>query len=141
MSTDTDDVFEQKIVDAYAQLRQHPGLPQNLFERLRCVRTMLAAAPKSVISGPRLLLKEPLMWVALTPPQTVVGKADDCQVCLEQADVSKHHCCFEFRDDLWTVRDLDSKNGLFVNGIRQQQKALSDGDILQLGSATLVFFV
>lgn len=36
------------------------------------------------------------------------------------------------------IADLDSKNGLFVNGVRCQQAALCDGDIVRIGESLLL---
>ncbi|GBG34931.1 Hypothetical Protein FCC1311_111542 [Hondaea fermentalgiana] len=40
----------------------------------------------------------------------------------------------------WVIRDLDSTNGILVNGIRVQEYPLRDGDIVSFGGATSVPF-
>jgi transcriptional regulator with GAF, ATPase, and Fis domain len=39
----------------------------------------------------------------------------------------------------WTIKDMRSKNGLFVNGTRLKEAALESGDEIRLGEAVLTF--
>jgi adenylate cyclase len=43
-------------------------------------------------------------------------------------NVSGIHCEFLHRDGYWYVRDLDSTNGVKVNGLRVREKLLHPGD-------------
>ncbi len=47
-------------------------------------------------------------------------------------NVSSHHCELEFVDGYWRVRDLNSRNGVKVNGVRCQTKWLLPGDVLSI---------
>src|SRR5438105_4645102 len=67
----------------------------------------------------------------------VVGRAEDCQVCLPtdyaHSDVSRHHCEFEITPPRIRVRDLGSRNGTFVNGEKigqRDSRALPDAETL-----------
>lgn len=53
--------------------------------------------------------------------------------------VSRHHATLTERDGQWLVEDLGSANGTFVNGARATDHALRDGDLIRIGSTTLVF--
>jgi eukaryotic-like serine/threonine-protein kinase len=59
----------------------------------------------------------------------VVGRAPDCDLQLpnawENVDVSRHHCLFEIDPPRVRVRDLTSRNGTFVNGVRIGERASS----------------
>lgn len=63
----------------------------------------------------------------------LVGRADDCNVVLPGAEVSRHHAELIHRGPLWVVRDLKSRNGIHVNGKQTEQEALSPGDVLRIG--------
>lgn len=67
------------------------------------------------------------------------GRAND--IVLQDASVSREHC--ELVADTvgngWTVRDLDSTNGVSVNGSRVRERALSPGDRVAFGSVELRF--
>ncbi len=65
---------------------------------------------------------------------------DSCNpVQLAMPEVSKQHAFVQFGSDGWRIRDLNSRNGLYVNGNRVQAAVLKDGDRLTVGPYTLVF--
>jgi hypothetical protein len=71
--------------------------------------------------------------------QTVIGRSKDCDIQLADPNVSRRHA--EIRQEgaaYWAV-DLDSTNGMEVNGRRQQRAKLRQGDRIVLGSTELVF--
>lgn len=52
--------------------------------------------------------------------------------------VSRHHCVIEPVDDGFLIRDLNSRNGTFVNGELITQRMLGHGDRIQIGDHHLV---
>jgi len=75
---------------------------------------------------------------ALTQPSTVLGRAEDCDLRIPLAAVSRHHCRLTVSDDeRLFVRDLDSSNGTYVNNERVEQAELHAGDRLNIG--TVIF--
>jgi hypothetical protein len=63
-----------------------------------------------------------------------VGRSQDCDVVVGEETVSRFHA--ELRhseDDEWTVRDLDSTNGTWLNGSRIREARVCRGDVLRLG--------
>ena len=55
----------------------------------------------------------------------------------EDPRLSRNHLVFERRGDLWTVRDLGSKNGTFVNEQRiSAEHPLTEGDVVSAGELT-----
>jgi len=71
--------------------------------------------------------------------RTLVGAAAGCQVVIEDPHVSDRQASIRFSDGSFTVTDLDSTNGTFVNEERVQQQALSDGDRVRFGTTDWVF--
>jgi len=63
----------------------------------------------------------------------VVGRDPMCDLSHDDALLSRRHAEFAMTGDEVTVRDLGSRNGLFVNGTRAAEKALRPGDIVQIG--------
>lgn len=56
---------------------------------------------------------------------------------------SRHHAVVHLATGLAghvaTLKDCDSKNGTFVNGVRIQRSLLSDGDVLRIGNTLFLF--
>jgi hypothetical protein len=63
-----------------------------------------------------------------------LGAAAKCDVCLEDSHVSDQHASLRFQDGAFTLTDLDSTNGTFVNGEKIARQELADGDRVRFGS-------
>ena len=75
--------------------------------------------------------------VVLQGPRVVVGRSSRCDLTLADESISRNHAELLLGPDGWTLRDLDSRNGIEVNGRRVSQRALRDGDQLRIGSVAL----
>jgi hypothetical protein len=75
----------------------------------------------------------------LTPPRVVIGRSRECDVVLDDPNVSRQHA--ELRADAgrWLVRDLGSTNGVLVNGRAVERAALEAGDEITVGRSVLSF--
>ena len=72
-------------------------------------------------------------------PPTTLGRDLSCDVTLDDASVSRHHARIERagRDQL-VLRDLDSRNGCFVNRCRVDgEHIVKPGDLIRLGEVLL----
>ncbi len=70
--------------------------------------------------------------IPLLKPRLIVGRQRSCDIALEFANVSSRHCELELINGYWYVRDLDSRNGIKVNGIRCDSHWLMPGDIISV---------
>ncbi len=68
----------------------------------------------------------------LMDDRIVIGRGRSCELRLKFATVSTEHCCLEFRDGYWLARDLDSRNGIRVNGETTRESWLMPGDTLSV---------
>jgi signal transduction histidine kinase len=78
------------------------------------------AKTKLIISGP-VETKE----VPLNPKGTTLGRGSNCDIILDDAAVSRHHA--RISQDLfgrWIVEDLDSQNGILIEGQRIKAQAV-----------------
>jgi hypothetical protein len=82
----------------------------------------------------RLVLKPSGTAVEMTRPEMIVGRHSGADVRLPMPDVSRRHCRFVFGNGSWQVVDLNSLNGVYVNGERVQQADLHDGDWIGIGA-------
>ncbi len=85
----------------------------------------------------RLVLTPGGHTLELDRPSVLLGRHTDADVRLPTPDVSRRHCRFLFTAGVWEVYDLDSLNGLFVNGERVRQTSLQSGDLVAVGSFRL----
>ncbi|MBI5366795.1 MAG: Flp pilus assembly complex ATPase component TadA [Planctomycetes bacterium] len=69
-----------------------------------------------------------------------IGRSESNQVALQDPDISRKHCRIVRQNGAWSVRDLESQNGLEVNGVRVTESPLLDGDVIQVSQAVLTFY-
>jgi hypothetical protein len=71
--------------------------------------------------------------------RTAVGRSPDCEIFLDDVTVSRRHAVVVRQDRTFTIEDLGSLNGTFLNRKRIERAELSDGDELQIGKYRLTF--
>lgn len=72
---------------------------------------------------------------------TVLGRAADVTIHVESDEVSRKHARIVEGAGGWTLEDLQSRNGTFLNGERVTKPAvLGDGDKIELGSGIVLRF-
>jgi hypothetical protein len=69
----------------------------------------------------------------------VLGRSRECDVRIEDANVSRRHAELRREEDDYWIVDLGSTNGTELNGKRVQRARLSDGDRITLGSTEVRF--
>ena len=69
-----------------------------------------------------------------------IGRHSLQELTIQNACISSQHCLIlRNADNTYSIMDLDSKNGVLVNGVRVQLSKISDQDIIQLGPVKLIF--
>jgi pSer/pThr/pTyr-binding forkhead associated (FHA) protein len=68
------------------------------------------------------------------------GRHPDSEIFLDDVTVSRRHAEFHRNGDVFTVSDVGSLNGTYVNRDRIDRVQLKDGDEVQIGKYRLVFF-
>lgn len=76
----------------------------------------------------------------LNEGKTVLGRAEDVGVLINDNRISRHHIAITLSQGEATLEDLGSTNGTFVNGRRVQTYVLKDGDKVQISSSTIFKF-
>src|SRR5258706_8656738 len=66
-----------------------------------------------------------------------IGKASDNDLVMRDDRVSRRHCVVEPADGQVRVRDLNSTNGTWVNGLRVEMAELSVGGTIRVGRGVL----
>ena len=78
--------------------------------------------------------------VPLEDGKITLGRSHDNDLSFaSDASLSRHHVVFEEDGDGWFVRDLESKNGTMLNGVRiQEARRVKAGDRVTAGHLVLV---
>ncbi len=72
-------------------------------------------------------------------PGDVVGRSSQCEVVIPGPLVSRRHARVSAKGAFWSIEDLDSGNGTFVNGRNVRSARLHDGDWVRVGDHQLTF--
>ena len=75
----------------------------------------------------------------LVTGRNVIGTAADCDVVLTDPYLSSKHMAIRHEDGIFTLIDLDSTNGSFVNDRRISKTELIDNDKVRIGRTELKF--
>ena len=69
-----------------------------------------------------------------------IGRLSDNDISISNQEVSRHHATITWENNQFVIRDLGGPNGTTVNGSRITAPCpLRDGDVIGLGTITLVF--
>ena len=71
--------------------------------------------------------------------RTLIGRSPECDVFLDDVTVSRRHAQLVRDAETFTITDLGSLNGTFVNRKRIESAELDDDDELQIGKYRLTF--
>ncbi len=74
----------------------------------------------------------------LAVAETVVGRGQQANVTIDSALLSRRHVVFKRNGPELTLVDLDSANGVFVNGVKAHSAVLHEGDTIQIGDVVFV---
>ena len=75
----------------------------------------------------------------LVGPEVSIGRNPAAGVVLANVSVSRKHAMLTEGSKSWTVIDLDSQNGVSINGQRVSARELEDGDHIKIGKFDLIF--
>jgi hypothetical protein len=94
--------------------------------------TALLVVRRGPNAGSRFLLDSDL---------TLVGRHPESDIFLDDVTVSRRHAEFYRQGGRFTVRDVGSLNGTYVNRERIEETDLNSGDEVQVGKFRLVFLL
>ena len=100
-----------------------------LIEALR-PGTALLIVQRGANTGARFLLDNAVV---------TAGRGPDSDIFLDDVTVSRRHAVFSREGDSFSVRDVGSLNGTYVNRTRIDQVVLANRDEVQIGKFRLVF--
>ncbi len=74
----------------------------------------------------------------MPPEKITIGRSSECELVFSDPSISRKHCTVEkMPDGSFFLRDLQSKNGTFVDGVRVRQKHIGPASRIRLGNMEL----
>ncbi len=118
-----------------------PDFDNDEDDRTAVVRLRDIARGSAVARDRHLLVRvegeELGQLLTLDGDEIVIGRLAGCSICIPDAGISRKHCRIVRVGDGYVLEDLDSANGTYVGGEQVRRHRLSDGDVIQLGSAVV----
>jgi pSer/pThr/pTyr-binding forkhead associated (FHA) protein len=86
----------------------------------------------------RLSLKgRPLKTFTFDQKDVRIGRDPECEICLDNAGISRHHARIERTPGGYMVEDLGSANGTFLNDQPVKREFVGHDDVVQIGKFAL----
>ena len=73
----------------------------------------------------------------LNAQEILMGRHISAELRFPDMSVSRYHALLSLEDGIWTITDLDSTSGTFVNGQKIKQKKLRNNDEIKIGKKIL----
>jgi pSer/pThr/pTyr-binding forkhead associated (FHA) protein len=71
--------------------------------------------------------------------KSIVGRGSAADISVPCRTLSRKHAMLTLEGGEVTCRDLDSRNGVALNGLRMHSAVLRDGDMVQLGDVVFTY--
>jgi hypothetical protein len=91
-----------------------------------------------------ILMKADGSSIVALAAHVLVGRSPVCTLRLDDPQASSEHARLSFAGEVWSVRDLGSKNGTWLNGVRLEPggtRPLASGDRLAFGNTGAVWML
>ncbi|MBN2494339.1 MAG: FHA domain-containing protein [Deltaproteobacteria bacterium] len=86
------------------------------------------------VQGPGAPAAYPLHKVSL-----VIGRSQSADIRVDSGEVSRRHALLTKIGKEFMCEDQESRNGVYLNGVRIHSATLREGDTLQLGNAIFIY--
>lgn len=134
--------FQRRLRDAVkSDDTARLGPPEGIKKRLDLVRNALRERPVPTRDQDLLLIKREgaaSYWFTLDRP-VKIGRDVCNELQLPSVFVSRVHGELLRENEMWCLVDAGSRNKVYVNGKETPRHILRDGDIIQVGDASLIF--
>ncbi|HXK70609.1 MAG TPA: VWA domain-containing protein [Caldisericia bacterium] len=86
-----------------------------------------------------LILTEDGTIIPIKRTPFTIGRMPDCNIKLDNLEVSRMHAEIINKGNQFVINDLNSRNGVFVNGKKVKSKLLQDNDQIKIGKNVFTF--
>jgi hypothetical protein len=77
--------------------------------------------------------------VTLNKPNLVIGRAEDADIRLPSKRASRQHAFLKREGADYAIQDNDSRNGVYLNGLKIHSAILRDGDVVQVADGVFTY--
>lgn len=74
-------------------------------------------------------------------PHQTLGRGPGVDLIMDDPTLSRQHAVIEFSDGHFHIRDLDSTNGVLLNGEPVSESVIQHGDRIEIGGQVFQFLV
>jgi pSer/pThr/pTyr-binding forkhead associated (FHA) protein len=119
--------------------------PDACIEELTWKASPLSLSDKMTETTARIVVRQgphPNRAFSLNQPKLTIGRSQNAGIRIPDPEVSRLHAHILRLDDTFSIEDLGSTNGTFVNGERiTGLTPLAEGDLIDLGSTVRLVFL
>ncbi len=84
-------------------------------------------------------LVEPGFTYELGCDEILIGRHASADIRIPDLSISRYHAMMTVSEGVWTITDIGSKSGVYVNGTLVERRKLHENDVITLGNRRLVF--
>ena len=113
--------------------------PDALFEN---TSGPVAPAPSRTPLAWLVMLDAEQTKIPVTQTSARIGRGQEDEIRIRNDSVSRSHCNLKRSGDgQWVVVDLESGNGVLLNGRRVESSVVKEGDVIELGEVKMRFVI
>lgn len=117
-------------IDVSAQHTQQSANSTHVLERVAIQEASVPSNPQLIVGNRTIYLQDPIINL---------GRSLDNNIVLDDPHCSRHHAQMRLRFGKYTLFDVNSSSGTFVNELRIREHDLQTGDVILLGDTRLVY--
>lgn len=77
--------------------------------------------------------------IELKENKIFIGRSSKCDIQFPLESISRKHASLYFHNEQYFIKDLESTNGIYLNGVKIEKASLKDGDYIELGEIKMFF--
>ena len=77
--------------------------------------------------------------IKLDRPEMTLGRGEETDITVPTQRASRKHAILTRNGADYAIRDNDSRNGVFLNGVKIYSAELRDGDVVQIADSVFVY--
>jgi len=85
------------------------------------------------------IMDEEKRRITLGEDDIIIGRTSGCDIQIMANNVSRKHARISYTNEEYRIEDLESTNGIYVNGVKVERCVLRKHDVLEIGGIKILF--